>query len=53
MNMNVSANGFHGELPQSELLFKTISKPREEKICCKIFIVFLFLSKDVYYEKVI
>lgn len=49
--MNMDSEEFHGELPQSDLFFEAVLKPSEEKICCKIFTFFLFLSKDVYYGK--
>lgn len=51
MNMNIDADEFHSELPQSDLFFEAVLKPSEEKICCKIFAFFLFLSKDVYCGK--
>lgn len=49
--MNMDSDEFHGELPQPDLFFEAVLKPSEEKICCKIFTFFLFLSKDVYYGK--
>lgn len=30
----------YGKLPKSDVLFKTILKPSEEKICCKNFIFY-------------
>lgn len=51
--MNIDVDEFHGELPQSDLFFEAVLKPSEEKICCKIFTFFLFLSKCAYYEKIV
>lgn len=49
--MNTNASEFHGKLLESYLLFEPIFIPNKQKICCKNFIIFLFLGEDVYHGK--